>query len=97
MEVPERTEKALLSQAEQAARRGELLVLQDCLEQAELSFRQALAIYDRLLRETAQAACARAAGEICTSLADICMQQGNMHGADNYYVKALFYDPERQI
>ena len=87
-EIPE-----LQQQAEAAFRQG-----LSCMEdpnRAEPYFLQALKIYDRLWSLTGDRTYSQAAGQICQYLAEICMQQGNMHGADVYYVKTMAYAHEK--
>ena len=85
------TPKTLETQAEEFARQGNFLDLQGCPEQAEQKYLRALKIWEELLTETGAPVYAHGAREICEHLADLLMQQGNMHGADLYYVKAFSY------
>ena len=73
------------------ALRAEEYDLQENLDQAEYQYLQALKFNEQLFRITGAQTYADAAIESCTSLADICMQQGNMHGADYYHVQVLKY------
>ena len=82
-------EAALRADAETQMDLGNSCDLQQQPQQAEVHYRQALRIYTQLLKETGSGRYARAAEEACFSLADSCMQQGNMHGADFYYGQAL--------
>ena len=75
---------------------GEQFDLQGNPEQAEGQYLQALRISVRLLELTGEPVYADAASENCSSLADLCMQQGNMHGADRYYVLSLHYARRNQ-
>ena len=77
----------LLKQAEEAFRQA----LSDAPERAEGQFLKALKIYDGLWSLTEDQKFSQAAGEVCQYLAEACMQQGNMHGADVFYVKAMAY------
>ena len=61
------------------------------LSEAEGENLQALKILCELCDDARDQADAVAAGEICEYLADLCMQGGNMHGADRYYVLAMEY------
>ena len=68
----------------------------DCVQQGDLQhgeqlYLKALRAWDEIYQQTGEQSDGAAAGEICEILADICMQQGNMHGADVYYVRALGY------
>ena len=65
--------------------------LQGTPDQAELPYLQALKINAQLLRITGAQCFSQAAAENCACLADICMQQGNLHGADRYYVQQLHF------
>ena len=58
---------------------------------AEERFLQALKALEELLALEDRPEYAAAAADCCTSLADLCMQQGNMHGADFYYARAMGY------
>lgn len=71
---------------------GQKLLLQDQTEKAEQAFLKALKITEELLKYSKDPIHTACAMEICLSLADLNMQQGNMHGADVYYVKAMVYD-----
>ena len=77
------------AQAESWVRQGRELDLQEEPEKAERCCLRALGIYEQLLEQTGSRAYAQAAEQVCTTLADLAMQQGNMHGADRYYVKSL--------
>ena len=79
----------LRQQAEAAFRQG--ICLQENPDRAEQQLLQAIKIYDSLWRFTDDREFSQAAGQVCQYLAEICMQQGNMHGADVYYVKAMAY------
>ena len=58
-------------------------------QQAEQAFLKALRITDEILFSSKDIQHTSLAKEICLRLADLNMQQGNMHGADFYYVKAM--------
>ena len=58
---------------------------------AEIFYQRALQIYVLLLKMEEKEDYAAAAGECCEDLADLCMQQGNLHGADYYYVMVCAY------
>ena len=81
-EIPE-----LQQQAEAALGQG--LSHMEEPHRAEQYFLKALRIYDRLWSLMEDRKFSQAAGQVCQYLAEICMQQGNMHGADVYYVKAM--------
>lgn len=82
---------ALAEIAEACMEKGKALESQGKPEVAEVPCRKALQITDLLWNHTGQKNYALTAREICLSLADLSMQQGNMHGADYYYAQALFY------
>ena len=71
---------------------GRELELEEQLSLAENLYILSLKIYEALGRKTKLEKDVLAAREICLSLADLNMQQGNMHGADVYYVKACSYE-----
>ena len=73
-----------MAQGEQYSRRGEL-------SKAEQQYLRALKSQEELLKICRDESGIRIAGEICEILADLNMQQGNMHGADVCYAKVLFY------
>lgn len=77
--------------AGEVSRQGKGLDLQELPEKAEKQYRLALAIWEKLLEHRKNPDYARQAEEVCLCLADLSMQQGNMHGADVYYVKAMEY------
>ena len=76
-------EKAQL--AAESLRKGEAYEQAGQLEKAEAQVLLAL----KALEQLPDAAGAR---ECSLKLADLCMQQGNMHGADFYYARAMGYD-----
>ena len=78
-----------IRQAELLADQAACREKQGALLQAEQLMRQAMNIARELLEETGAAADAARAEEYALALADLCMQQGNMHGADYCYGKAL--------
>ena len=82
------------SAAETYALQGAESELQENNAQAECWYRRAFVLNTALFRTTGAEAFADAAVENCTSLADLCMQQGNMHGADYYYGLCLRYRPK---
>ena len=84
-------EKALSALAEESIDRGKALDLQEAPEKAEQQYLAALQIQEKLFQRTGKPSYLAAAAESCEYLADLCMQQGNMHGADCYYVKRLSY------
>ena len=79
------------NRAEEHRRQGEGYDLAGKPGKAEESYLQALKLYDRLSRRTGKSCYGATAGEISMALAELCMEQGNMHGADRYYVQALTY------
>ena len=79
----------LEAQAEMCIRQGCSYDLQENPRQAEQQYLQALRILQELINRTGNRIYGEKAGEICLSLADLSMQQGNMHGADRYYVQAM--------
>ena len=83
MNQSEYTEKAQL--AADSLRRGEAYEQAGQPERAEAQVLLAL----KALEQLPDAAVAR---ECSLKLADLCMQQGNMHGADFYYARAMGYD-----
>lgn len=85
----------LYTLADGYSRQGSSFDLQGDPEQAQRQYLLALRIHEQLFKITGDPACAEAAREDCFSLADECMQQGNMHGADGYYGKALDYGGDR--
>ena len=84
-------EKALSALAEESIDRGKALDLQEAPEKAEQQYLAALQIQEKLFQRTGKPSYLAAAAESCEYLADLCMQQGNMHGADQFYVRALDY------
>ena len=69
--------------------KGRAYDLKESPAQAELQYRRALKLYEQLHSMTGSSDFADALREVCLSLADLCMQQGNLHGADVYYVSAM--------
>ena len=81
----------LKHRAEVCMKQGNLYDLQGDPAKAEQQYLEALKIQEALLKNCGDDSCRKMAGEICEILADLNMQQGNMHGADVYYVKAFSY------
>lgn len=79
----------LLNQAAAHLSEGEKLNLQGKLSEAEYQYLEALKGYQRLWELTGTQSYADAAADCCENLADLSMQQGNMHGADYYYAQIL--------
>lgn len=86
----------LRSEADACARRGAEYDLQEKPDLAEYQYLQAFRCNEQLLRITGDPVYADAAADCCASLADVCMQQGNMHGADRYYAQILKYRSQKQ-
>lgn len=66
-----------------------------CEDQPGLSerfYRKALTLAEENFRETGAPEAGSLARDLALSLADLDMQQGNMHGADVWYGKALEYE-----
>ena len=82
---------SLQAEADTCTLRGNTCNLREDLDQAEYQYLRALKINEQLFRVTREQAFLDAALENCSSLADVCMQQGNMHGADRYYVQIMKY------
>ena len=70
---------------------GQDLESQGELQKAEAAFLKALKITEDALQESKTSPVTGKAKDLCLILADLNMQQGNMHGADVYYVKAMQY------
>ena len=81
----------LLNQAAAHLSEGEKLSSQGKLSEAEHQYLEALKEYQKLWELTGSQSYANAAADCCESLADLCMQGGNMHGADFYYAQILRY------
>ena len=81
---------ASLRQAEAEEQAGSLNL-------AEAQYIRALRAQEQLLMLTGKICWASAARESCSALADLCMQQGNMHGADFYYARMLAYDQQHRL
>ena len=77
-------EESLFKKAEQCIAGGKPA-------QGELYLRQALKTYGQRFEETGSRDDGAAAREAALSLAELSMEQGNMHGADVYYVLADRY------
>lgn len=77
--------------AQEMLSRGADFLRKEEILKAERQFLLALEIYDRLEKRTGMKSYLGQAREICEILADLSMQQGNMHGADRYYVMAMDY------
>ena len=77
--------------ADAGTRQGRKYEQNGQLDLAEEQFLLALKAQEQLLSALNEQCYADAAMESCSSLADICMQQGNMHGADFYYARAMGY------
>ena len=80
--------KRLQQQIEACCRQGAAYAGQEDFTAAEQAYLRALKQTQLLLEKTGDSGYGSAAGELCEILADIHMQQGNMHGADRYYVEA---------
>ena len=93
-ELTEDKIRTLKAAAAEFSEQGRCLELQGLPEQAEQVLLLSLGIRSFLFEKTSEESEARAAREDCTSLADLSMQLGNMHGADFYYAKALEYGGE---
>ena len=70
--------------AEEYVRQGRAWAAAGDIPRAEEAFRRALARYEAL-------GCDQEARDLCLTLADLAMEEGNLHGADVYYVRALRY------
>ena len=70
---------------------GQNLEFQGELQKAEQAFLKALKITEESLQKSKISPAIVKAKDLCLILADLNMQQGNMHGADVYYVKAMQY------
>lgn len=81
---------ALEALAREYVSQGEALENQGSLSGAESRYLRALVIYDWLLN-LGEENFRIPARELSERLAELNMQQGNMHGADVYYVKAMAY------
>ena len=86
-----RNHQILLNQAAVHLSEGEKLSLQGKLNEAEYQYLEALKEYQKLWELTRTQSYADAAADCCENLADLSMQQGNMHGADYYYAQILKY------
>ena len=84
-------EQTLETQAAVGTRRGEEYEQNGQPDLAEDQFLLALKAQEQLIALSSEQRFVDAAAESCSSLADICMQQGNMHGADFYYARAMGY------
>ena len=73
-----------MEEAEKLVRQGEAWEKAGEYARAEEAFCRALRCYEA-------AACTARARELCLTLADLDMTQGNLHGADVWYVRALKY------
>ena len=87
MEWKEKREKAL--QASQYVQKGKEYEAAGELSQAEEEFKQAAMLHSELSDKTGEKDFRAAAREDYERLADIHMQQGNMHGADHFYVLSM--------
>lgn len=85
-----------MSLAETLAEQARAWDLQQQPGRAEQFYLRALEIFDRLYQLTGDRDLARKAADLCLDLADLSMQQGNMHGADVYYVKAMTYGKDEK-
>ena len=81
--------RRLQQQAEDCIRRAEACAGQP--DPAQVQLLRALKLLQQLLELTREQRWADSAGEICLQLTDLSMQQGNMHGADVCYARAMCY------
>ena len=86
-----RNHQILQNQAAVHLSEGEKLNLQGKLSGAEHQYLETLKEYQKLWELTGSQSYANAAADCCERLADLCMQGGNMHGADFYYAQILKY------
>lgn len=82
---------SLIDSAEKYMVLGQDLESQGELQKAEAAFLKALKITEDSLQKSKTSPIISKAKDLCLILADLNMQQGNMHGADVYYVKAMQY------
>ena len=82
---------SLIDSAEEYMIQGHNLEFQGELQKAEAAFLKALKITEDSLQKSKTSPIISKAKDLCLILADLNMQQGNMHGADVYYVKAMQY------
>ena len=80
-----------IDSAEEYMQLGQTLEARGDLQKAETAFLNALRITAGALEKDYDSQILIRAKELCLILADLNMQQGNMHGADIYYVKAMQY------
>ena len=73
---------------------GQNLESQGELPKAEQAFQKALKLTEETISRSGKPEDINNAKDLCLILADLNMQQGNMHGADVYYVKAMHYSKE---
>ena len=81
----------LINSAEEYMILGQDLESQGELQKAEQAFLKALKLTEGTLNCCGKPKDTDQAKDLCLILADLNMQQGNMHGADVYYVKAMQY------
>ena len=89
-------DKFLSDSAEEYIHLGQTLESQGDLVKAEQAFLKALRILDGCLCSSDDPLVTSKAKKLCLYLADLDMQQGNMHGADVYYVKAMQYSDKQK-
>ena len=71
-----------MEQAEEFVRQGKAWAEAGEYARAEAAYRKALSLCEAGSRS-------REAYDLCLTLAELNMEQGNMHGADVWYVRAL--------
>ena len=88
-------DKIFINSAEDYIDLGQNFESQGELQKAEQAFLRALKLTEENVLSYGSPQNSIQAKELCLILAELNMQQGNMHGADVFYVKAMQYSQKR--